>query len=54
MSSHDTQKQQRLNRYIQLLKHDYGSWGDYKLNKLVDTVIKKIEFVDKFNLETVE
>lgn len=36
---------------VQLLKHTYGEWGDYMLNKLVDTAIKKIEFVDKFNFD---
>lgn len=53
ISSHDTQRHQRLSSYIKMLKHDFGRWDDYKLNNLVDTVIKKMEFVDKFNLETV-
>ena len=37
---------------IKLLQHSYGQWGDYKLNKLIDIAIKKVEFLDKFSLET--
>ncbi len=44
----------KLDWYINLLKHSPDQWGDYKLNKLVQTVIKKIEFVDRFNLEKAE
>ena len=36
---------------VKLLNHTYGEWGDYRLNKLVDTAIKKIEFVDKFSFD---
>lgn len=36
---------------LNLLKRSYGEWGDYMLNKLVDTAIEKIEFVDKFNFD---
>lgn len=36
---------------VKLLNHTYGEWGDYKLNKLVNTAIKKIEFADKFSFD---
>ncbi|PLY08679.1 MAG: hypothetical protein C0626_12570 [Arcobacter sp.] len=43
----------RLDYLIKRLEHTYDDWGDYKLNNLIETVIKKIEFADKFNFETV-
>lgn len=36
---------------VTLLGHKYGQWNDYKLNKLIETSIKKVEFLDKFNFE---
>ncbi len=44
---------ERLEYLIKKLEHGYDSWGEYRLNNLIDTVIKKIEFADKFNFETV-
>ena len=43
---------QRLEHLIKRLEHGYDDWGEYRLNNLIDTVIKKIEFADKFNFET--
>lgn len=37
--------------YIQLLEFTPDGAGRYTLNKQIDTVIKKIEFLDKFNME---
>lgn len=45
---------ERLSRYIHILEADIGEWGDFKLNNLIDKVINKIEFVDRFNLKKVE
>lgn len=36
---------------VTLLKRDYAGRGAYRLNNLIDTAIKKIEFVDKFNFD---
>jgi hypothetical protein len=44
---------QRLDHLIKRLEHAYDDCGEYRLNNLIDTVIKKIEFADKFNFETV-
>ena len=44
---------ERLEYLIKRLEHGYDSWGEYRLNNLIDTVIKKIEFADKFNFDTV-
>lgn len=44
---------ERLEYLIKRLENRYDSWGEYRLNNLIDTVIKKIEFADKFNFETV-
>lgn len=44
---------ERLGYLIKRLEQGYDNWGEYRLNNLVDTVIKKIEFSDKFNFETV-
>ena len=41
----------RLQRSIEILNQDIDRWGDYKLNNLIDTVINKIEFIDRFNFE---
>ncbi len=47
------QEAARLEYLIKKLEHGYDDWGEYRLNNLIDTVIKKIEFTDKFNFETV-
>lgn len=41
----------KQNHIVKLLKIDYGEWGDYRLNKLIGTVIKKIEFIDRFSID---
>lgn len=41
----------KFSSYINLLKHTPDKWGEYTMNKLIETVIKKIEFVDRFNFE---
>jgi len=41
----------KLQQYINILSYSPDNWGDYTLNKQIDTVIKKIEFLDKFNME---
>ena len=46
-------KCKRLERLISILSRDYGNQREIRLNNLVDTVIKKIEFADKFNFDTV-
>jgi predicted KAP-like P-loop ATPase len=46
--SNEYKKQEWL---ISLLRHGYGQWNTYSLNKLVDTVMKKINFLDRFDLE---
>jgi hypothetical protein len=46
-------KYERLKKLISILREDYGNQREIRLNNLVDTVIKKIEFADKFNFETV-
>ena len=39
----------RLDWHINILKHSpSGSFGDYRLNKAIETVIKKLEFTDRF------
>lgn len=44
----------RLDWHINILKHSpQGSFGDYRLNKVSETVIKKLEFTDRFVLESV-
>lgn len=35
---------------INILEHAAGNFGDYRLNKAINTVINKIEFLDRFNL----
>ena len=40
-------------RLIDLLELDHGNSGYYRLNSLIETVIKKVEFADRFNFETV-
>ena len=49
----ETDKKNRLEYLIKKLQHGYDDYGEYKLNNLIETVIKKIEFADKFNFETV-
>jgi len=51
ISEHD--KCKRLEKLISILREDYGNQREIRLNNLVDTVIKKIEFADKFNFDTV-
>jgi hypothetical protein len=49
----ENDKCKRLEKLISILREDYGDQREIRLNTLVDTVIKKIEFADKFNFETV-
>lgn len=44
----------KLDRIINLLKSDYDDWVEYKYNKVIDNVISKIEFIDKFNFDKVK
>jgi hypothetical protein len=46
-------KRNRLKHLINGLKYKYDKDKEWRLNNLIDTVIKKIEFADKFNFETV-
>jgi nucleoside-triphosphatase THEP1 len=46
-------KYKKLAHSIKILNTNFNDWGDYRLNNLIDNVIKKIEFTDKFNFETV-
>ncbi len=46
----DGGKFRKIERQIYILEHTM-EWGDYLLNNAVDTVIKKIEFTDRFNTE---
>lgn len=39
------------NRLINFLEYEHGSFRDYMLNNVVNTVIKKVEFADNFNFE---
>lgn len=54
ISDQNSDEYRKLNWYVNLLKHSPDQWGDYTLNKLIDTVIKKMEFADKFNLDGAE
>lgn len=47
----DEIKQREQSWLINLLGHEYGNFGDYGLNQAIETVIKKIEFLDNFNFE---
>ncbi len=38
---------------VDLLEIGHGNSRYYKLNQAIETVIKKVEFVDRFNFETV-
>lgn len=38
-------------RLIELLEYPYGYRHNYKLNNVIETVIHKVEFADKFNFE---
>ncbi len=48
-TSSEEYREQKL--LIELLQYNYGKLGDYKLNYLIDTAIKKVSFLDKFHLE---
>jgi predicted KAP-like P-loop ATPase len=37
--------------HIGILQQSIGDWGDYGFNQMVQTVIEKIDFADKFNLD---
>lgn len=49
-SSEESYAHKRLKQYIHFLRFSPDTWDEYRLNKLIDTVINKIEFVDKFNM----
>ncbi len=53
MADNKNLEYKRLEHYLNILSNGFDDWDDYKLNKLVDTVIKKIEFTEQFNFETV-
>ncbi len=38
---------------INMLEHDPSNFREYRLNKAIKTVIDKIEFVDRFNFESI-
>ena len=50
LDSSETYTQEWL---VNLLEMGHGSSKYYKLNQVIETVIKKIEFADKFNFETI-
>ncbi len=47
----DNSEKYRQEWLTNLLEYGYGQFKQYKLNQAVDTVIKKIEFLDSFNFE---
>lgn len=47
----DNSEKYRQEWLTNLLEYGYGQFKQYKLNQAVDTVIKKIEFLDNFNFE---
>ena len=48
----NTTQIQSQNRLIELLDYGNGHWGDYRLNKLIDTVIEQNEFIKRFEINT--
>ena len=46
----DTEKT-KLQKLLRYLESAYGDFGEYRLNEAIETVIKKVEFADKFNFE---
>ncbi len=46
----ESKERERFDHYIHILDHSPNQWGDYKLNMIIDSAIKKMEFLDKFNL----
>jgi len=46
----ESEEGRKLDHYIHILNHSPNHWGDYKLNSIIDSAIKKMEFLDKFNL----
>lgn len=51
--SQEFEGMERLEQTIRILTTGFDEWNEYKLNNLVDKVISKIEFTEKFNFETV-
>lgn len=49
LSETERTKKQRLIKYLDGV---YGSFDDYRLNDVIETVIQKVDFTDKFNFET--
>lgn len=50
-SSTVTPEKDEQKRLIELLEYTYGNRHNYKLNNVIETVIHKVEFADKFNFE---
>lgn len=50
----DDSEKYRQEWLTNILEFGYGQFKQYKLNQSVDTVIKKIEFLDSFNFEGME
>jgi len=46
----DSLEYKRVNSYINLLKHTIDKYCEYTLNEQINTVIKKLEFADKFSI----
>lgn len=50
-SSTVTPEKDEQMRLVELLEYGYGYRHNYKLNNVIETVIQKVEFADKFNFE---
>jgi predicted KAP-like P-loop ATPase len=50
----DQKEQEEQNWLIDMLEHNTRRYGGYILNKAIDTVINKIEFIDSFNFEVMQ